>query len=340
MKISLLVPCYNEALTVEACIKSCLAQSRPFDQLVFVNDSSTDGTAAVLRKYRQKITVHKTPHNTGNKSHAQEYGLRFVTGDVVVTTDADTLLDKDFVKYIEAGFANPNTVAVCGYVSSLPYNWLTLCRAYEYIIGQNIHKLAQSYMGYMFVIPGAASAFRTAAFREHIGFDHDTITEDLDFTYKLHHRYLKIAYDRRAISYTQDPTTLHAYINQMRRWYGGGWQNLRKHYHIVAHPVRALEISLIYIEGVVFALLLWIVPILNIWLGMWMLIGYGLVAGLFGVWASFKAKRVGLVLAPLPYLFLLYVNSFVFLEQFVSEFLLQRKHLLWFKPERKSMEYV
>ena len=71
MEISILVPVYNEEQTVEACIQSCLHQTRPFDQLIFVNDSSTDGTAKILRKYakRHNITVKQTPKNTGNKSH-------------------------------------------------------------------------------------------------------------------------------------------------------------------------------------------------------------------------------------------------------------------------------
>ncbi|MCP6756997.1 hypothetical protein NL533_35750, partial [Klebsiella pneumoniae] len=69
---------------------------------------------------------------------------------------------------------------------------------------------------------------------------------------------------------TQDPPTLTNYINQMRRWYDGGWQNLLKHYKIAQNPVRALELSLIYIEGLAFSILLFLVPILNWWLGLWL----------------------------------------------------------------------
>ncbi len=266
--------------------------------------------------------------------------MQFVTGDVVVTTDADTILDHRFGELIAKDFAEKSVVAVSGYVSSLPYNWLTLCRAFEYTIGQNIHKLAQSYLNYMFVMPGAASAFRTQAFKDHISFDHDTITEDLDFTYKLHHKRLKIIYDRRIISYTQDPSTLSSYINQMRRWYGGGWQNLLKHHHIIEHPVKAFELSLIYVEGVTFSILMFIVPILNIWLGIWLLLSYMLAAFVFGVWAAHKAKRWDLILVPIPCMFLLYVNAYIFLEQFVVEALWKKRTLQWFKPERKHMEYV
>lgn len=340
MKISLLIPCYNEELTIEACINSCLNQTDHFDQILVVNDSSTDRTAKILAKFAKKITVKTTPRNTRNKSHAQEFGLKFVKGEVVVTTDADSLLDKHFCERIRKDFSDPHIFAVSGYVSSLPYNWLTLSRAFEYVLGQDLHKLAQSYLNYMFVLPGAASAFRVEAFNKHISFDHDTITEDLDFTYKLHHNHLKILYDRKVISYTQDPNTLPAYINQLRRWYAGGWQNLLKHYRIIKHPVRALELSLMYAEGLVFSVVWLILPLLNFYFGLWIIAGYFAIAMLFAIWAALKTKRWSLLLAPFPFLLLSYINSYIFLEQFVVIGLLKKKRLIWFKPERRHLHYT
>ena len=339
LKISLLVPCYNEEKSIEASIQSCLRQTRPFDQLVFVNDSSKDRTPEILARYSDRVTGIKTPKNTGNKSSAQEYGLQFVTGDVMVTTDGDTLLDTRFAEEIEKSFQDPDVAAVAGYVKSIPYNWLTLCRAFDYAIGQNIHKLAQNYMRYIFVMPGAASAFRTDAFRKYITFDHDTITEDLDFTYKMHKNHFKIVYNKKAICYTQDPADLKNYINQMRRWFGGGWQNLVKHYRIVwSRPIRAFELSLIYSEGLIFSMLIFILPILNIWFGAMLIVGYFAVAFVFAAWAAWVEKRPALMLAPFPYLLLMFVNSYIYLEQFVKEVILKRKNLVWFKPERVDIK--
>ncbi len=339
MKISLLVPCYNEEKSIEASIQSCLKQTRPFDQLVFVNDSSKDRTPEILAKYSDKITAIKTPKNTGNKSSAQQYGLQFVTGDVMVTTDGDTLLDPRFAEEMEKSFSDPEVAAVAGYVKSLPYNWLTLCRAYEYTIGQNIHKLAQNYMRYIFVMPGAASAFKTDAFRKYITFDHDTITEDLDFTYKMHRNNFKIVYNKNAICYTQDPADLKNYINQMRRWFGGGWQNLLKHYRIIStRPVRAFELSLMYSEGIIFSILLFVIPLLNPWFGVKLLIGYFGVGLLFATWAAWREKRPTLIFAPLPYLVLMYINAYIYIEQFIKEIILKRKNLVWFQPERMHIK--
>lgn len=339
LRISLLVPCYNEEKSLEASICATLAQVRKFDELVFVDDSSKDDTPNILTRYESRGIVHvTTPKNTGNKSSAQEYGLQFVTGDVVVTTDADTLLDPHFAEEIEKSFADPKVVAVAGYVRSLSYNWLTLCRAFEYAIGQNIHKLAQHHMDYIFVMPGAASAFKTDAFRNHITFDHDTITEDLDFTYKIHRKQFKIIFNRNAVSCTQDPTDLKNYINQTRRWFGGGWQNLLKHYTIIpTSPIRAFELSLIYSEGLIFSLILFLIPLLNLWLTLWVWASYIAVAFIISVWAAWKERRPGLMLVPIPYMLLLYINAYIYLEQFVKEIILRRKNLVWFKPERVSI---
>lgn len=233
MKISILIPCHNEEKSIKSTIESCLNQSRKPDEILVVNDGSTDRTAEILASFKDQIKVVTIAQATGNKSHAQEYGLTFVGGDIFIATDGDTVLDKDFVKYVEEDFQDASITAVAGYVRSMPYNWLTACRAFEYAVGQNLHKLAQHYINFLFVIPGAAGAFRTKDFFKHITFEHDTLTEDLDFTYRLHRKGLRVFYDRRIVVFTQDPVTLPAYINQMRRWFGGGWQCLLKHHDLV-----------------------------------------------------------------------------------------------------------
>jgi cellulose synthase/poly-beta-1,6-N-acetylglucosamine synthase-like glycosyltransferase len=339
MKISLLVPCYNEEKSLEASIKSCLNQTRPFDELIFVNDCSKDQSSEILSRYSGLIYSYKTPSNTGNKSSAQEYGLQFISGDIVVMTDADTLLKNNFVEEIEKSFLDKNVVAVAGRVQSISYNWLTLCRAYEYAIGQNIHKVAQDYINYIFVMPGAASAFRVNTFRSSITFDHDTLTEDLDFTYKLHDQNLKITYNPNAISYTQDPADLKNYINQLRRWFGGGWQNLVKHYtSTTSNLTMAFELSLLYFEGVIFSVLLFLIIIINTWMALWLLFGYLVIATIIGIAMAIKEKRWALAFASFPYMILIFVNAYVYLEQFIKEVVLRRKNLIWFKPERLDLK--
>ena len=99
MKISILIPCHNEEKSIEACVLSCLNQSRPADEIIVVNDGSTDASGEILRKFGEAITVIDIPVATGNKSHAQERRLQDITGDVFIATDGDTILHPDFIFY-------------------------------------------------------------------------------------------------------------------------------------------------------------------------------------------------------------------------------------------------
>jgi cellulose synthase/poly-beta-1,6-N-acetylglucosamine synthase-like glycosyltransferase len=229
--IAILIPCHNEQEMVSHCIDSCLAQTDPPDQIVVVDDGSTDKSAEILASYGSKITVARIPIATGAKSKAQQLGLQLVHSDIFVSTDADTLLEKNFVSVIREVFTeDPTIAALAGSVVSLAHNYLTALRAIEYTLGCEIYKRAQSVLDFVLVIPGCAGAFRADLFRSgQIKFDHDTVTEDLDFTYKIHLMGKRVQYESRMISYTQDPPTLRSYTNQLRRWYSGGWLNLTKH---------------------------------------------------------------------------------------------------------------
>jgi cellulose synthase/poly-beta-1,6-N-acetylglucosamine synthase-like glycosyltransferase len=335
MKISVVIPCHNEEKSIRTCVESCLTQTRPFDQILVINDGSTDRSGEILAEFGDLIEVLTIPIATGNKSRAQEAGLKLVTGDIFVATDGDTKLNPGFAAAIEKEFQVEGVAAVSGIVKSLPYNWLTSVRAFEYIIAHYFHKLAQSYLNYIFVISGAAGAFRTDVFRDKLMFDHDTLAEDLDVTYKLHKNNLKIAYTLDAISYTQDPIKLSQYKNQMRRWYGGGWQSLKKHSSLfISKPNRALEMSLIYIEGVLFSLFLFVLPLINLrfallfWLSN---IAFNMV---FAIMACIKEKRSDMLYVPLIYPLMLYINAYIFLEQGFQEVVLKKKNMIWFHPER------
>jgi len=318
-------------------VESCLSQTRKPDQILVINDGSTDRSGEILAEFGDRIDVLTIPKATGNKSRAQEAGLAYVTGDVFIATDGDTKLNPYFVEAIEKEFEDPTVAAVSGTVKSLPYNWLTACRALEYAISHNLHKLAQSYLNFLFVISGAAGAFRTSLFKEHLTFEHDTLTEDLDFTYKLNRLGFRIAYTRDAISYTQDPAKLGGYINQMRRWYGGGWQNLQKHYAIAGRPVKALELSLIYIEGLIFSVFLFVMPFINLYFELWFWVANIIVNMLVAIWIAFEDKRTDVLWVPLFYPFILHINSWIFLEQGIKEVILGRKNLVWFQPDRVNI---
>ena len=76
MGLTVIIPAYNEAEFVGDTIRSLLAQSVPPDQIILVDDGSTDSTGDVGR--RAGITVIRPPRNTGSKAGAQTFALPWV----------------------------------------------------------------------------------------------------------------------------------------------------------------------------------------------------------------------------------------------------------------------
>ncbi len=338
MRVSLLIPAYNEEKTIKQCIVSCLNQSRPPDQIVVVDDCSTDKTPQILAEFGSQIEVVRTPAQSGNKSKAQEFGFQFINGDILIMTDADTILHPDFIKNILPYFVNQRVAAVAGYVQSLPHNLLTACREIDYFIGQRLHKRAQSFLHSVYIIPGCAAAFRTDIFRRHIKFSHDTLTEDLDFTYTLYQRGFAIRFAAEAISFTQDPPNIHSYIRQMRRWYTGGWQNLLKHLDIFSTPAAAIELSLLYLESLAIAVLVFVLPLINLY---WFFAFLGFYLSIIFVLASYislRERRLDILIAAPLYLFVSLLNLSLFVYTFIKVVLLQKRLLKWSFVDRVEIK--
>lgn len=344
MKLTLLIPCHNEETGLGKCLESALRQTRPIDEILVINDGSTDKTTHILDDLAAShpviIPVHLT-QNTGNKSRAQEIGFQYVTGDIIIMTDGDTLLDPHFAEKIENAFANDhrgNLAAVSGRVRSLKHNWITACRQIDYAIGFDVFKQAQAIIGYVFVMPGCATAIRTEALRE-LRLDHDTVTEDLDLTYQIHLKGWRIEFRPDALVYTQDPPNLASYIRQMRRWYAGSWQNFMKYHSIMFRkPAAALELTLIVVEGLVYPSLLFGTMLLfPIYFFVKILPFYLAAAFAFSVYAAIRNRRLDLIGSFPDYLWLMFLNGVLSIIEFFSEVVFHRKNLVWHKADRVNI---
>jgi cellulose synthase/poly-beta-1,6-N-acetylglucosamine synthase-like glycosyltransferase len=338
-KISVLIPAYNEERGIKKTINSCLNQTRKPDEIIVVNDGSTDNTSSILKSYGDKIKTINLKKNTGNKSKAQEIGLKYITGDIFITTDADTRLDGKFIQNAIKHFKTKSVSAVCGYVQSEKGNWITRVREINYVIGQTIYKKAQADINALFVLAGCASAFRTKDFKEVITFEHDNITEDLDFTYKLKLANKKIVYETSAVVYTQDPNNLKSYCRQLNRWYSGGWTCLRKNKSIIKKPNNALILFFIYLEGLVGGLLFILSPLLILFDWKFFLLFVGIqflmVSGTL-MYGAIKRKELHLF-KYIPHHYLLNIaDNYIFIKTFFKEIIFKKKNknLVWDKPKR------
>ena len=85
--VSVVIPAYNAGWSIERAIESAVSQTYPHWEIIVVNDGSTDNTAAVLQKYRNRIRI-LTQSNAG-LSNARNRGIRSATGEFVAFLDAD-----------------------------------------------------------------------------------------------------------------------------------------------------------------------------------------------------------------------------------------------------------
>jgi len=96
MKISAIIPTYNNAEYIEEAINSILAQSHPVDEIIVVDDGSSDNTETLVRAIEQKTDMlsYTKQHNQG-PSAARNHGIELANGDWVAFLDADDRWPKD-----------------------------------------------------------------------------------------------------------------------------------------------------------------------------------------------------------------------------------------------------
>jgi len=112
--VTVIVPAYNEADCISDTINSLLTLSLSPQEIIVVDDGSTDNTAEISRSLG--VTVIAPPENTGSKAGAQNYALKLIKTQYVLAIDADTTLNNDALAELFGAMADPEVVAACGFV--------------------------------------------------------------------------------------------------------------------------------------------------------------------------------------------------------------------------------
>lgn len=114
-RISVVIPVYNEESMIGPCLEAVLAQSRPADEVIVVDNNSTDRTADVLAEFEHEVIVLHEPLQ--GVQHARNRGLNAATGDVIVRIDADTRLPAGHLAEVARTFGDPLVDAATGPVN-------------------------------------------------------------------------------------------------------------------------------------------------------------------------------------------------------------------------------
>jgi len=228
--ISIIVPAFNEERTIKKCIMSLLDLNYPTYEIIVIDDGSTDRTFEVVKTFNSPLINLVHQQNQG-KPNALNNGIRLSKGEIIVTVDADTIVQQESLTRIANRFASDHQIgAVAGNIKVIQASGLlNTLQSAEYTVGINLNRKTQSMFGCVMVVPGPIAAMKKEAIQQVGLFSDDTFAEDFDVTMKLLKAGYKIEYEDRAIAYTDAPRNVEDLIKQRRRWYRGMFQVLDKH---------------------------------------------------------------------------------------------------------------
>jgi poly-beta-1,6-N-acetyl-D-glucosamine synthase len=232
-RITAIVPAYNEAGSIGETVRSLKEQTLPFAEIIVVDDCSTDGTGEVAE--RAGARVLRPPRNTQSKAGAQNFALTFVTTDLCIAIDADTMLAPDAVERIVAAMEDPSISAACGFV--LPRHVSSIWergRYIEYLFAFSYYKPVQDLVGKPMISSGCFSIYRTDVLRALGGWSTRTMAEDMDLTWTLLAEGHGVRFVPEAVCYPIEPHDWNFLGKQLRRWSHGFLQNVRLHWKTLA----------------------------------------------------------------------------------------------------------
>ncbi|WP_233279369.1 glycosyltransferase family 2 protein [Microterricola pindariensis] len=240
--VAILLAAHNESAVIARTIRQA-AMHVPLAQIHIVSDGSSDDTVAIARaEGAQVLDLNPNRGKAGALVAALEHFEIVKKFKVMVLLDADTHLAPDYLVTGLRLFRDPEVVAVAGRVRTLTSpapptrlgRVLVSYRERLYVVLQLFLKYGQAAKraNAIFIVPGFASMYRTRVL-PNIDIDPPgLVIEDFNMTFEVHAQRLgRIAFHpRAAVAYTQDPGTIHDYLNQTRRWSLGFWQTVRKHH--------------------------------------------------------------------------------------------------------------
>ncbi len=224
--VSILVPCFNEADHIEETVHYLSQLNYSDYEVICINDGSSDATGdkldALSIAYPGLRVVHLET-NSG-KARALNTGALLAKHEILVCIDSDAILDRDALTWLVRHFEDsPRLGAVTG--NPRIRNRSTLLGKiqvgeFSSIIG--LIKRAQRIYGRIFTVSGVVTAFRRVALQR-VGFWHsDTVTDDIDISWRLQLAHWDIRYEPNALCWILMPETYTGLWHQRLRWARGG----------------------------------------------------------------------------------------------------------------------
>ena len=236
--VTLQLPIYNEMYVIERLIKTVCEMDYPIDKLeIQVVDDSTDETveivANIVKEYQLRgfdiHHIHRTDR-TGYKAGALKEGLKVAKGEFVGIFDADFIPRKNFLKIVLPFFKDPK-------IGMVQTRWEHLNRAYSlvtqiqalaldghFVLEQQVRNKA----GYFINFNGTSGVWRKECIFDAGNWEADTLTEDLDLSYRAQLKGWKFKYLTDFTTPSEVPSEINSLKSQQFRWTKGAIETARK----------------------------------------------------------------------------------------------------------------
>lgn len=251
--VSLVVPCFNEADILDDKVANCRSLDYPAGKLeiVFITDGSTDNSVEVLSKYDDVRVLHDD--RRGGKTAAENRAMKNVSSEIVVFTDANTVLNRDVIKNIVRHFADEKTGCVSGEKRVLTDEKDTATA------GEGIYWKYESFLkrldSELYSAVGAAGelvAFRSERYRD---MPEDTLLDDFIQSMEIAADGYKIVYEPEAYAMETGSASIKDEWTRKVRISAGGWQSVKR----LWNKITPFKRPVLYFQYLSHRVLRWVV---------------------------------------------------------------------------------
>jgi cellulose synthase/poly-beta-1,6-N-acetylglucosamine synthase-like glycosyltransferase len=236
--VTVQLPIFNEMYVVDRLVASVCAMDYPRDRLeIQVLDDSVDETReiaelAVRRHAAQGFDIkymHRADR-TGFKAGALDAGLQVARGDFVAIFDADFVVPREFLRETLPQFSDPAVGMVQARWGHVNRDYSLLTRIQSILLDGHfvLEHGSRNRAGCFFNFNGTAGVWRRAAIDDAGGWQHDTLTEDLDLSYRAQLAGWRFIFLQDLVSPAEVPVEMNGFKSQQHRWAKGSVQTCRK----------------------------------------------------------------------------------------------------------------
>jgi cellulose synthase/poly-beta-1,6-N-acetylglucosamine synthase-like glycosyltransferase len=237
-RVTIQLPIFNEMYVVDRLLESVVQIRYPKQRLeIQVLDDSTDETTAIagraVERYRSLgFDIHHLHRadRSGFKAGALEAGLRSATGEFILIFDADFVAPADVLEKTLGHFDDPSVGMVQARWGHINRDYSLLTEVQSIMLDGHfiMEHGARSRSGRFFNFNGTAGVWRREVIADAGGWQHDTLTEDLDLSYRAQLRGWRFVYLPDLVAPAELPVEMNAFKTQQQRWAKGSVQVCRK----------------------------------------------------------------------------------------------------------------